>query len=277
MNIVKTAIRDVLKKKGSLSNAKLRKAVLKVLAEDYPEGKEHEFNSKFDTELNSLVCKNKVAESDDKYHIPEDGPIDNKIGAVAVNIEPSSSSSSSKRKSADEQPAAKATKHVKIDDSGDTTEKASMKELWNTGEKHWREGTFEAGYLEKNPDRITRLFCGNLNKKMTEDDIKGCLSGITHIKWITDKETGEFYGSSFLEMKDAGCAAAAVAMDKQKFMGRYIDEHLLTLQPSIYSEAPVLLVLWSMKKNEGKKLNEGARRSSKVEEEEGRRKCSEIM
>ena len=230
MNVVKSAIRDVLKKKGSLTNAKLRKQVLKVLAEDYPAGKEHEFNSKFDTELNSLVCKNKVAEQDDKYHIPEDGPIDNKInkivhvGAIAVNTEPSSSSSSkdktSKRKSTDEQPAAKATKHVKIDDSGETTEKTSMKELWNNAEKHWREGTFEAGYLEKNPDRITRLFCGNLNKKVTEDELKGCLSGITHIKWITDKETGEFYGSSFLEMKDAGCAAAAVAMDKQKFMGR---------------------------------------------------------
>ena len=41
-----------------------------------------------------------------------------------------------------------------------------------------------------------------------------------YIKWITDKETGEFYGSSFIEMKDAQAAAAAVMQDKSKFMGR---------------------------------------------------------
>lgn len=48
----------------------------------------------------------------------------------------------------------------------------------------------------------------------------GCLEGITYIKWITDKETGEFYGSSFLEMKDPQAAATAVMQDRTKFMGR---------------------------------------------------------
>jgi hypothetical protein len=40
------------------------------------------------------------------------------------------------------------------------------------------------------------------------------------IKWITDKQTGEFYGSSFLEMKDPASAALAVLADKTKFLGR---------------------------------------------------------
>ena len=75
---------------------------------------------------------------------------------------------------------------------------------------------------KKLASRITRLFCGNLNKKVTEEELKKCISGITHIKWITDKETGEFYGSSFLELKDPEAAAAAVLQDKSKFMGRYI-------------------------------------------------------
>ena len=68
--------------------------------------------------------------------------------------------------------------------------------------------------------RITRLFCGNLNKKITEEDLKKCISGISFIKWITDKTTGEFYGSTFLEMEDPVSAAAAVMQDKSKFMGR---------------------------------------------------------
>ena len=46
------------------------------------------------------------------------------------------------------------------------------------------------------------------------------IDGITHIKWITDKLTQEFYGSTFIEVKDAQAAANAVTMDKQKLMGR---------------------------------------------------------
>ena len=70
--------------------------------------------------------------------------------------------------------------------------------------------------------RVTRLFCGNLNKKITEEELQGRLPGITFIKWITDKQTGEFYGSSFLEMKDPAAAALAVLQDKSKFLGRLV-------------------------------------------------------
>lgn len=50
--------------------------------------------------------------------------------------------------------------------------------------------------------------------------MKAYLPGIVYIKWITDKETGEFYGSSFIEMRDPAAAAMAVMQDKSKFMGR---------------------------------------------------------
>jgi len=94
----------------------------------------------------------------------------------------------------------------------------AAKDLWRTGEQAWRDGTLDADYLQNNPDKITRIFCGNLNKKITEEDLRSCLEGITYIKWITDKQTREFYGSTFLEMKDPVSAAAAVLKDRSKFM-----------------------------------------------------------
>lgn len=57
---------------------------------------------------------------------------------------------------------------------------------------------------------------------MTEEELRTRLPGITFIKWITDKQTGEFYGSSFLEMKDSASAALAVQQDKTKFLGRCV-------------------------------------------------------
>ena len=74
--------------------------------------------------------------------------------------------------------------------------------------------------------RVTRLFCGNLNKNITAEELQERLPGITYIKWITDKQTGEFYGSSFLEMKDAAAAAFAVQQDRTKFLGRWVMERM---------------------------------------------------
>eukprot|EP01035_Chromulina_nebulosa_P020809 gene20809-26976_t len=75
-------------------------------------------------------------------------------------------------------------------------------------------------YIKNNPDGITRLFCGNLNRKITEEQLKKSIDGITHIKWIVDKETKEFYGSTFVEMKDKYAAITAVLQDKTKILGR---------------------------------------------------------
>lgn len=48
----------------------------------------------------------------------------------------------------------------------------------------WNLGSLDQDYLTSNPDGITRLFCGNLNKKITEEELKSCLEGLTHIKVI---------------------------------------------------------------------------------------------
>mmetsp|Transcript_25235 Transcript_25235/g.38849 ORF Transcript_25235/g.38849 Transcript_25235/m.38849 type:complete len:351 (-) Transcript_25235:141-1193(-) len=72
-----------------------------------------------------------------------------------------------------------------------------------------------------NPQGVTRLFLGNLPFAVDEAGLGAFLPGdVTHIKWITDKETGKFYGSAFCEMDNSKNAAKAVAMAGSQLMGR---------------------------------------------------------
>jgi nucleolin len=78
-----------------------------------------------------------------------------------------------------------------------------------------------------NPQGVTRLFLGNLPFAVDEASLGSFLPGrVTHIKWITDKETGKFYGSAFCEMDNSKSAAAAVAMSGSKLIGRPIKINL---------------------------------------------------
>jgi nucleolin len=78
-----------------------------------------------------------------------------------------------------------------------------------------------------NPQGITRLFLGNLPFTVDESSLGAFLPGeVTHIKWITDKETGKFYGSAFIEMNNSISASEAVAMTGQKLIGRPLKVNL---------------------------------------------------
>ena len=46
---------------------------------------------------------------------------------------------------------------------------AANMDLSRNGEQAWRDGLLSQEYLATNPDGITRLFCGNLNRKITEE------------------------------------------------------------------------------------------------------------
>lgn len=75
--------------------------------------------------------------------------------------------------------------------------------------------------VKGNPQGVTRLFVGNLPFTVDEASLAAFLPGeVTHIKWITDKETGKFYGSAFVEMDNSVSAADAVAMAGEKLIGR---------------------------------------------------------
>ena len=184
---------------GAFTLIKLKKTILKdsdLTEED------------FDTTIEKLINKGKIGyDNEDKYlqllkkRKSENEEIDD-----------------------DSKQLASIEKKTKFENDEITKGSKSLKglypELWNTGEKLWRENAFDQNYLLANPDGITRIFCGNLNKNVTEEQLRGFIENIVYIKWITDRETQQFYGSTFLEMKDTKAAITAVMKDKQKFLGR---------------------------------------------------------
>ena len=76
-----------------------------------------------------------------------------------------------------------------------------------------------------NPERITRLFLKNMcAKQMDESKLLEVLAParVTYIQWLTDRNTGKFYGSAFIEVKTAEDASSALALDGMVVLGRKI-------------------------------------------------------
>jgi nucleolin len=70
-----------------------------------------------------------------------------------------------------------------------------------------------------------RLFLGNLSFKIDDDAIRAFFKDVgelTDIHWVTDKETGKFYGTGFIAFATAAEAKAAVAMAGQNVLDRPI-------------------------------------------------------
>mmetsp|Transcript_30375 Transcript_30375/g.60955 ORF Transcript_30375/g.60955 Transcript_30375/m.60955 type:complete len:648 (+) Transcript_30375:166-2109(+) len=74
-----------------------------------------------------------------------------------------------------------------------------------------------------NPERITRLFLKNMcAKQMDEEKLLEFLhpAKVTHIQWLTDRNTGAFYGSAFIEVKTAEDAGSVLAANGMTVLGR---------------------------------------------------------
>lgn len=210
---MKTAIKQVLEEVSEgLSKKKLLKSVLKrKVGEDSSD--ENALKAEFEEAVTSLLEKGKISQDAE--------------GIITVAGDSKKETRENKKRSSESAPAAE-----KSDHSGNAKKKSKStpaaaptnpnwpKDLWKTGEQLWRENGFDSEYLRTNPEGITRLFCGNLSKSITEEQLKSFIDGITFIKWITDKETKQFYGSTFIEVRDPKAAIEAVMKDKQKFMGR---------------------------------------------------------
>mmetsp|Transcript_1217 Transcript_1217/g.2659 ORF Transcript_1217/g.2659 Transcript_1217/m.2659 type:complete len:287 (+) Transcript_1217:96-956(+) len=76
--------------------------------------------------------------------------------------------------------------------------------------------------IPENPGGITRLLLKNMcRKKMTEEALLETFPQISHIVWKTDRKSGNFLGSAWVEMKTPDDAALAVAQDnKLRVFGR---------------------------------------------------------
>jgi RNA recognition motif-containing protein len=74
----------------------------------------------------------------------------------------------------------------------------------------------------------TRLYVGNLPYNASEEDIRQFLEGsssrkVSHVKIITDRETGRPRGFAFVELTDAKMAETAIAeLHGTQFGGRTI-------------------------------------------------------
>ena len=93
---------------------------------------------------------------------------------------------------------------------------------------------------KNNPQGITRLFLGNLPFAISEPTLNTHLEEcITHVKWITDKATGKFYGSAFVEVRNSNDAAKAVTkMNGTTLMGRPIKINFAPVRPGEENDWP---------------------------------------
>ena len=78
--------------------------------------------------------------------------------------------------------------------------------------------------IAPNPESITRLFVKNLNAKdVDQPQLCELIEGITHIEWVMDRKTQQWYGSVFVEVSTPELAGKAVgSLHKQKVYGRVI-------------------------------------------------------
>ena len=75
-----------------------------------------------------------------------------------------------------------------------------------------------------NPNNTTKLFMKNLcARQVDQDQLCELFPGVTHIEWFTDRKTGNWYGSVFVEMATPEDAAMAVGTwHKKKSHGRVL-------------------------------------------------------
>lgn len=196
---------------------KVKKLKKLVLSEDGNEGEE----DKYVKVLTNLKEKGKIQEVDDHLSLVKDNKkrqrTDGPDGEEVDSGDAQTTATKEEKEKKQKKKSKGGERNEEADVNGPTLQ---YPELWRDGERMWREGLFSDEYLRKNPDKVTRLFCGNLNKNVTEEALKDFIPNIVYIKWQVDKTTRQFYGSSFLEMKDPAAAAIAVSFDKSKFMGR---------------------------------------------------------
>lgn len=81
--------------------------------------------------------------------------------------------------------------------------------------------------LSERPDNCTTVFCGNLSFDIDDDAMRkfceeaGCAE-VAGIRWLTDRETGDFKGCGFVEFYESDSVDKFVLKNGENLMGRPI-------------------------------------------------------
>ena len=77
----------------------------------------------------------------------------------------------------------------------------------------------------------SRIFIGNLPFKITDDLLHSTFSpcgAIDGVHWVTDKTTGKFYGSAFIDFQSPTAIPAALQLNNTELLGRPMKVGLAT-------------------------------------------------
>jgi len=87
--------------------------------------------------------------------------------------------------------------------------------------------TFEKKEMSEKPEGCVQIFCGNLSYDIDDDATKkfftdgGC-GEIKAIRWLTDRESGDFKGCGFIEFYEESSVDAAAKLNGGDLLGRQI-------------------------------------------------------
>jgi nucleolin len=79
--------------------------------------------------------------------------------------------------------------------------------------------------LSERPDNCTTTFCGNLSFDIDDDGMRAFAEDcgeIKAIRWLTDRDSGDFKGCGFVEFYDSGSVDNFVKKNGKELMGRPI-------------------------------------------------------
>ena len=95
---------------------------------------------------------------------------------------------------------------------------------------------FEVKPVGAKPDGCNTVFMGNLSYQIDEDAVKAFFpdTEIANIRWLTDRETGDFKGCGFCEFADTSHVDSAVAKNGEDLMGRPVRLDYSTPKPKAW-------------------------------------------
>jgi len=93
------------------------------------------------------------------------------------------------------------------------------------GDKPRAKKTYESKPMSEKPDGCLTIFCGNLSYDIDDDSAKAFFKDcgeINKIRWLTDRESGDFKGCGFIEFYDTAGVDKAAGLNGNDCLGRAI-------------------------------------------------------